>query len=755
MGKQADAKPEAMAQLVGASASTTGTVNARAGAEVLLTGKDSEGYDDPILTFSWRQVDDSGVRVDLVERTANSRAFSVPAVTAPTTLSFELTVTDSENESSTDRVNVRVEPVADADLFLRLKVTEPALYQYALVVGREPGEAGAGEFVLRLDTVARWPDRNGDPRQRLISSETIRGQWPQQASGAGAIADSPANPRFLRRLPTLDADEINRHYEAEADRDLRLEPDQIDRAGIYLRVVLESFDRNARVLALTADGSSRELLATVNGVIDSGLVAVDSLHSRPGLESLDSANKYYALIDAPPTLAQWKARAGFQADPRDQPGVAHANYNNNYDLGFGREMYLRRDRDCGNVYSYVNNYPTLETALQGRNRFATVAMEYSPLDHGCHGDKLVKFYAFVPDQTTGEDVLARSMNFDGRGERFVPGVCVACHRGSVPDLSAIPLAEIDGLDEARRFQLAHLESSFIPWDMDALLFADDDPAITSDYSRLTEEQRQRNSRASQQQPIRAMNEAVLATYQARPERFAASIKLIHGWYGAYRDAGPCEPDGSDPMPATITQLPDQTFDGSFVQCGWRGEEPLYHEVFAKHCRSCHTQTDNLAKNFETAAELMDNASLLPFVFDSGSMPLARLTYDRFWVDFNNGSSAAATLAARLGLDSTRRPGRPLARFAVTAIDPASGTVNDSPRTGDSVRLDASSSDFAERFAWSLTSDCGSTPTLVGAAERAAAFNLPQRDCAITVTLEVSNAQGSDISQQTIASHPGP
>ena len=87
-----------------------------------------------------------------------------------------------------------------------------------------------------------------------------------------------------------------------------------------------------------------------------------------------------------------------------------------------------RDAVTGSVFSYVANYPTLEAALKKLNNFAAVVMEYSPPDQDPSGKKFVKFFAFVPDDK-GDSARNASFNFDGRGEKWVPGVCTACHGG--------------------------------------------------------------------------------------------------------------------------------------------------------------------------------------------------------------------------------------------------------------------------------------------------------------------------------------
>lgn len=762
VGSQSDTKPEAAAQAIGASITTSGVVTVRSGSEVLLTAKESEGYDDPILNFQWRQVDDSGYPVALIERSAVARAFTAPRVTTTATLVFELTVEDSDGVRDTDRVKVRVTPVDDADLFLRPKVDDLSHYQYELVVAVEPGVTSQSEFRLRIDTVARWPDRNGDTRELVLDSETVNGSWPEDFTGTEDSANAFFNPRLVRNIPLLDVDEINKRFEQGGSRDGRLELHRVGDARLYLRFVLESFDNNARVLYLTADGGAREVLATVNGTVDSGLVPVQALRAAAGLETRATADSYYALIDAPQTLSEWLQLTGFPERFNDDPEVAKAIYLNNYDLGFGREMYQRVDRECGNVYSFVQNYPTLENAIQGRGRFATVAMEYAPLDRGCSGNKIVKFLAFVPDKSSGEDVLARSMNFDGRGEKFLPGVCVACHRGSVPDLSEVDPQQAPTLSVDQRTSMADSNSTFIPWDLDSLLYTDTDPALTGDRDRISEELRERYSRAGQEASLRALNRGALWTYVDDIPRYAASIKLIHGWYGSYAIDSECQGPGSglgegeydalfdtEQLPVDILALPDALFDGAYTPCGWRGERTLYHSAVARYCRLCHNQTHVLDKNFDTATEFLQNPSLIRYVFDEGSMPLARVTYDRFWVDFHGGISGAEVLAQRLELRSGRRPGRPVARIDASFTDPDTGIQHEAPQGGDVVRLDGSNSRYTEAYQWQVeASGCGEEPLLAGADLASAAF-AARSGCTYAVTLDVNLGNHSDRTEVTI------
>lgn len=756
VGDQSEAEPVAVAQVLGVSTVTTGEVVTRSGSEVLLSAKESDGIDDPILYFEWRQVDNSGKPVELIERASNARSFTAPAVATNTDLQFELKVTDSDGKTATDRITVQVQPAADANVFLVQDAqSDVSRDSYDFIVAVEPGETTNSRFTLRIDTIVQWLDRNGVQREQVMSSERIEGEWPTGVTGTGEFDQAYFNPRYSRRLPILDIDEVNKFFEAEADRDKRIELAAVDDANVFVNFVLEDFDNNARIVLEREDGEFEQLLATVDGAVETGNIPVDRLRAAGGLDTRESAQKYYALIDAPETLSQWLDMAGFGPDPANQPDVAHARYVNNFDLGFGREMYQRVD-ECGNVYSFVNNYPTLEATIQPRAKFATVVMEYAPIDRTCAGEKIVKFLAYVPDEVTGEDVLVTSMNFDGRGERVVPGVCTVCHGGAPTNLSDISLDQIAGLDDVTRTQHADLSSSFMLWDLDAFLYSDTDPALTQDRDKISDSLRQRYTRAAQEAEFRALNQGALATYQGDPDRYAASIKLVHGWYGAYDSDSTCGEDGTEAMPATPDVLPDGAFDGSYVQCGWRSEHALYESVFARNCRMCHTQLVNQSLNFDTSEEFLGSPSLATRVYEDGVMPLARLTYDRFWADFDGGESGASLLAKRLPVAPSLPLALPIPEIRFVAVDPATGASSQAPDLGDAVFLDGSSSSFADSFQWSIATanGCGDEPLLVASTSATANFLVGQAKCDYEVTLSAANGTGSAETKLLIAS-PNP
>jgi hypothetical protein len=439
---------------------------------------------------------------------------------------------------------------------------------------------------------------------------------------------------------------------------------------------------------------------------------------------------------------------------------AHAIYLNNYDLGFGRNMYTRTDSN-GNVYAFVGNYLTLEGAIRAGTPFATVVMEYSPLRAPSDGsEKFVKFFTYV-DDGSGDSRRVGSLNFDGRGELFTPGNCLACHGGAKPPglgelvydsgcgntLDAAcytwPAKNRDGVDISD----GNLHATFLPWDAGALLFADTDPAITQAPKRFdglsVADRLLRDdgdySRAAQEAQIKKLNEAAYATYcdaSVVPDCATdAARRLVEHWYGGLDQDG---------------KLTSAAFDDSKAPAGWRnGEtvstpkptdpgatavnpdtaEAIYHDVFAHHCRMCHTNITDPALRFDTYQKLKAeaaNGDVIDAVFHRGVMPAARLTADRFWVSFADATPAAAALLAKeVGFEPPSGQLGPTPEARITGLG---GTV----ARNATVRFSGADSLLASSFAWaveyappaSLSGDADLAafkPALVGAANSQLAF----------------------------------
>jgi len=404
----------------------------------------------------------------------------------------------------------------------------------------------------------------------------------------------------------------------------------------------------------------------------------------------------------PVAVAQQEAIAGTD--------FSHAVYQNIADLDLGRNMFVLKFND-GNVASYVQNFATPDNALIGRNILATVAMEYRA------DTRLTTFYAY-----DGRGNRVTKVDLDGRGQKFVPTLCAACHGGKPKD-------DINGVYQNG----GNIGSKWIAWDLENFEFS----------SRLSLE--------DQEDEFRSMNQAVLCTTPS-----VSNAELIRGWYGA------------DSTSNCTVPLPDVPFDGEYVPDGWN-ETPehreLYLGVVRPTCRSCHAQrgtySDNTLNELNSELEFSTFADFEIFkdrieehVYDQATMPSALVTYEAFWrsrgsaedqpeildrvlfggLAHANPPESVYSSEAQNIYGPRRQPGRPIAEAAETEI----------VTTGVEGRLNALPSDFAANTNWSVT---GGDP-LPG---------LPSSESLLTVnpigdhevTLSVSNFEGTFTDSTTV------
>jgi hypothetical protein len=179
----------------------------------------------------------------------------------------------------------------------------------------------------------------------------------------------------------------------------------------------------------------------------------------------------------------------------------------------------------------------IDDAVHGRNLVACVAMDHG-VTVGVNGDQpFTRFLIFGP---SGE--LLPSVNLDGRREKFVPGVCVACHGGDhyAGRFPEEPLG-------APGAGPAGIGAHFLPYDTGNFTF--------STAPGLTE--------ADQEEAIYALNQNVLL---AGPT--VATQELIQGWYAG-----------------------GHVLDKDYLPASWAGapasDVAFYHDVYARSCRTCH------------------------------------------------------------------------------------------------------------------------------------------------------------------------
>jgi hypothetical protein len=761
-GTQPAGAPVAMASIInyaGPDVSGNTTANVRSQAEVIVSGKDSDDPDGPILQYSWEVADAGGTGLataDLLVRDRASVNLTMPRVSAAATVRLRLTVTASDGAKDSADAILNVLPAADGDGFLqypgsaatfgivvttsssRSAASANATYRLKVerrVKYRPRAMSGSGAVLSNYCALpqsswppAAWTDGNQPwlPEPGFDGSteagQYIVGQWNQ---GAGTVGVQPSviaaiaaaqNPRYFLPIPSLDADDVNRHYRSvvSPDPDRQLKGSDIDDSLLEVRITLEPTAGavDAAFVLINEAGEAIGNPVSNNGTGAAVTMVVDAETLRRGAsqESRLTAQAYYCAIDPNGrrlTFADWlvtngfnPAAAEFGADPVDAPAARpHAIYVNNYDLGFGRDMYMKRTpTGCTgasevkqNVAGVVVNYPSLEAAVRHNGSFIAVAMEYAlrdPAGSACDpANRMTTFYAYVPDDDgdadnngtveAGQGLPAYrrvlSANFDGRGEKYIPGSCAVCHGGVPRRVMGAGGAYPNGGD---------IQATFLPWDLDALLYTKDagspsraDPS----FSRASEDDglRSKYSRDAQAATLREFNRIAYSTYPNPATQnvggkypfahYAGPRQLIEGWYGADLSG---------------------TYNGAFVPAEWpatdaSGLSPrdIYRNVLAQNCRACHLQQVQTATvlpdavatrapqfsrwadfvSYATPATGETQGKLQQHVFATAVMPGSRLTSDRFWLPSSNspGDQLATALRTLSSLPATPlRPGTP-------------------------------------------------------------------------------------------------
>jgi hypothetical protein len=772
---QQDLLPLAKAMAIG-----LGTDNqAREGTEVILTGKESDGQDAPILYFNWQADSD---QILLKELTVNSVAFTAPNVSVNTDFSFQLTVTDSDGGQATDSITVTVVPARDNNKFLSFDALSDLSfdeYSVTLVPAENQSIDSANEnFSISTSVLVKYPNRdsecveyvsdnitcinyeNNDSRALTEFNQSFDVEWNKDSDGNAINTDAALT------LPRLILSRFNQQIlDQGLTRDKLLDSWKADDIEIEITInTTTNLTAELLLNGVTTLGKKSRSKRFMDNAITTNLETIRNLSSGK-LESKASTQSYYNTIDPnknADTLSKWLVYAEFADQNSDgsisiksqaEAGIdfegsdfAHAKYTNNYDLGFGRDMYVRVAED-GSVYSYVVNYPTLEAAIKKINPLATVVMEYSPPAQGVPSTKpadykFVKFYTYIPDET-GQQIRVTDFDFDGRGQKYMPGVCAACHGGTPSNIETA--LEVPGVYP----ELGDINATFLPWDLESFLFSDTDPSILAledieaDLNNLT------YSRANQEEQFRKMNQAVYHIYKSGDEaRFSSVIDLLGG-----TDSGSSSGTGSGAGTGTGTgtgwysdvECSDSTntnidnkagclsgsFSDDYVPVGWSDEAEVYTDVYARHCRACHTvlsgvgvaSNEDFARQFSSAADFFEAANvekIKSLVFDKGVMPLARLTMDRLWTGTDDNPSPSETLWQSISDDPQAAlvpPGLPVAKIEANAVayHSVENTIDDFDylltKTGREIIIDGSKSTFAGSYDWRLLDSSGDTECL--------------------------------------------
>jgi len=764
VGEQPAAAPTAIAGVVGyTAADATGnvTTDVRAGSQVLLTGKDSVESDKPILSFLWEPANTAASAATIVVRTTNTIAVNVPAVSQATDMQFRLTVVDSDGDSDSAVVNLRVQPRLDSDRFLQYVRNVPKL---RVVAGTaQPGASGT--FDVTITGHLTYTARSGAVKTIDYPIGTrAQGSWlssSQPATDQGAV--DFRNPLLEFPVPEIDLDIVTRRFQQALPGSApdMADPGFIDDASLALTIRLTATSATSTAALYVLDANDQVVAQGSNG---GGGAAVDVTVSAAaleelritggGLENKATAQSYYDAIDpqrAKLTLRQWLTANCFDPAAGDYGADSHALYVNDFDLGFGRDMYFRTTRPsgctsstfaAGDMASIVVNYPTLEAAAKKIGPVIAVGMEYEAVDANHSAPGLATFYIFAPDEGTGEFRRVMSANFDGRGEKYLPGACTTCHGGRprAPQPNrALTYASVAD---------AQIGATFMPWDLESFLFADTDSNFPHDPSNAA--LRDSLTRSRQEAQLKKLNLAAYSTYGsgsganfACHAPFAGPCQLIEMWYGG-------------------VGTPGTTFRDRQIAPGWQpgGANPdtsddIYLDVFARNCRACHTQrvvalNATSDPQFLTYGEFTQTnvpawrEKVIEQVFQVGGMPAARLTMDRFWTAAPGATrSAGEILAQHLSAPAALRPGIASICFNSTGASPQLAT---SPANRqrinrhEEIAVSSACSIFANSFSWQLAVPNGSGARLTANAGTRSAFT-PDRVGNYDLTLQITGPQG--------------
>ncbi len=390
-----------------------------------------------------------------------------------------------------------------------------------------------------------------------------------------------------------------------------------------------------KMVASGPDGNVRgQMVLPLANAYSQQLPGAPQFLTYKGQDTRLSACQYYRAFGAvsgcdpqgrmidPITLDDWKREHKFKPYDGGQVQV-DATYVNERDLNLVRRMSATKS-SANKVAFYVCNSPgpeghsqretdrVIDTGLADEKRVACVAMEYSPTPGRSGGQAFTKFLTFGPDGR-----LLPSINLDGRGEKYMPGACVACHGG----------ASYQGRFPETGNPSPDMKSTFLPFDTGNYLF--------STRAELTE--------ALQSASIRKLNDLVLDT-QPTP----ATQALIQGWY----QADPLHQDKQH-VPAVWASF-DPTTQG--ISATVADSSRFYRQVVGTSCRTCHvamreTYNWDSGSGFPRLMNYRNSAHICGGGADvhvNASMPNALISRDLLQEQIGQDASLAALMQAFLG-----------------------------------------------------------------------------------------------------------
>jgi len=440
--------------------------------------------------------------------------------------------------------------------------------------------------------------------------------------------------------------------------------------------------RNGHVIAENND----------NGEQTDALITLQSSQ----INSAVYAQAYYKAVDPfdeRTTLADWKNINEF-TNGADQ----HIVFRDEFDLGYGRDIYAKVRSDGGFSF-YVDNYVvqlssgdvstyanlSIDAAIAADTKYhiGSNAIEFSPIDsNNTNSDRIVKMFTFSSKDTNGIQQRTLSIDMDGRGEKFMPTVCLVCHGGVL-----YPLNDDGSFPEqslrSGKFNILNPEH-FAFKDIDGL------------------------SKSAQQPAIKEMNKLIHQSFAQMNARDEANLGHWNGEFAMSLGTIPYSTDFSE-----------ETYNQTAIPQGWLqninrpdGVQRLYQEVIKPHCIACHSLRGNNAGenvlslvngkevalgnaiNFSSYEKFISyNDEIIELVYQQGRMPASLLNFQQFW----KNSDAAPTLLASFlknfdAFDNEGGISAPKNPVAVIALNRSSASP---------VTLNASASYLANSFQWTI------------------------------------------------------
>ncbi|HYZ23151.1 MAG TPA: hypothetical protein VE690_13445 [Rhodopila sp.] len=266
----------------------------------------------------------------------------------------------------------------------------------------------------------------------------------------------------------------------------------------------------------------------------------------------------------------------------------------------------------------------IKTVKAKSGLIACVAMEYSARGQAPGTQPFVKFFIFGANGS-----LLSTVDLDGRGPKGVPNVCTACHGGTFDYNTVASDGKTAYFDPSKKIYYdptlqptpdvpsnirpaGDLGAHFLPFDKQNFAFS----------SKLSPDQ--------QDDANFRLNVDVYTTEITRVKigsngfisygglASASITDLISNWYDSKLSR-------DNPAPG---------FDTTKVSifCDFYGYNQIYLNSYAHSCRTCHVAMENAPLD---RAPLTVKGVAGPLVFNTHTMPNAKVTFDRFWLSDPN------------------------------------------------------------------------------------------------------------------------